>query len=193
MINKELLSTTLELIEQNYQHWRQAEWHCGTTHCFAGFVVMQLLELSVKDECPNHESLNTKLIAQEALGLEKYSASALFCATNTIKDLRHYVDLLINDQDTFDLNTLTVSEKVLIMSKDLAFAMLQELSIDQSVHVRTALTEAKQTPRQILETLAQSPNPTVASAAQLRLMQDQYCRPIIGSEPVPERQSVRVW
>lgn len=193
MINKKLLLTTLELIEQNFQHWRQAEWHCGTTHCFAGFVIMQRLGLSVKDACPNHKSINTELTAREALGLEKYSASALFFTTNTIEDLRHYVGLLANDQDTFDLNTLTVSEKVLIMSKDLSFATLQELSIDQSFYVRAALAEAKQTPRQILETLAQSSNATVASAAQLRLAQNQHCRLIVENKPVQEQQSVRAW
>lgn len=193
MINKELHLTTLELVEQNLQHWEQTDWHCGTTHCFAGFVVMQLLGLSVKDACPNHESINTKLIAREALGLERYSATTLFYTTNTIQDLRHYVELLVNDQDTFDLNTLSVAEKVLIMSKDLSFATLQELSIDKSIHVRTALAEAKQTPRQILKTLAQSPNDFIAYTAKLRLTQNQYCRLTIENEPVQEQQSVRAW
>lgn len=41
-INKELLRETLQTIKANPQHWNQANWHCGTSHCFAGIVECKL-------------------------------------------------------------------------------------------------------------------------------------------------------
>jgi len=37
-IDKKLLRETLQLIKDNPQHWDQSSWHCGSSHCFAGFV-----------------------------------------------------------------------------------------------------------------------------------------------------------
>ena len=47
MINKTLLKTTLQLIKDNPQYWDQQVWHCSTTHCFAGFVELQLMDLPI--------------------------------------------------------------------------------------------------------------------------------------------------
>jgi hypothetical protein len=32
-----ILVKALELIEANPAHWSQSTWHCGTSHCLAGF------------------------------------------------------------------------------------------------------------------------------------------------------------
>ena len=36
MVNKELLRQVLQIIKDNPEHWDQEQWHCDTTHCFAG-------------------------------------------------------------------------------------------------------------------------------------------------------------
>ena len=33
----EILDKALEMIEANPKHWDQKMWHCGTSHCLAGF------------------------------------------------------------------------------------------------------------------------------------------------------------
>ena len=36
--NVELAYQVLDIIKNNPEHWNQKYWHCGTSHCFAGFV-----------------------------------------------------------------------------------------------------------------------------------------------------------
>jgi hypothetical protein len=36
------LKQTLNDIKKNLDHWDQESWHCGTTHCFAGFADARL-------------------------------------------------------------------------------------------------------------------------------------------------------
>jgi hypothetical protein len=48
-LNKELLKSTLKLIKENPEHWNQEEWHCGTSHCFAGLVELQVKKLPSKN------------------------------------------------------------------------------------------------------------------------------------------------
>lgn len=37
-INKELLKEVLATVKANTDHWDQTVWHCGSSHCFAGFT-----------------------------------------------------------------------------------------------------------------------------------------------------------
>ena len=49
-VNKELLKNTLKLIEENPDHWQQSRWHCGTNHCFAGFVECHVRDADFRGE-----------------------------------------------------------------------------------------------------------------------------------------------
>ena len=121
MKNAELAYQVLDLIEANPQHWDQIEWHCGTSHCFAGFVECIVRDINFAQAFPEaidspelveifssldngdsyidevnkqdtwHNSRWTEEIAMCALGLTTQEASILFHASNTLENLKHYV------------------------------------------------------------------------------------------------------
>jgi hypothetical protein len=114
-LNKELLQRTLDTIKQNPSQWDQQLYHCGTSHCFAGFahLLHKGLPLSYIEPNPNLDSDGdhipqepwttpciqgdyTKDYAQKALGLSNNEAYNLFNASNTLKQLEIMVDVLIN-------------------------------------------------------------------------------------------------
>jgi hypothetical protein len=37
-VNKERFKQVLDQIQQHPETWKQDTWHCGTTHCFAGWA-----------------------------------------------------------------------------------------------------------------------------------------------------------
>ena len=59
-INKELLRETLQTIKDNPQHWNQRNWHCETSHCFAGFVECKLRGHNLGEEVPYGWTIETK-------------------------------------------------------------------------------------------------------------------------------------
>lgn len=98
-INKELLQLTLNMIKANPEHWDQGKWHCGTTHCFAGVAYLLNMDLPLTtDEYDLSEDviLDTKYIAIKILGITYYQANRLFTPDNTLEDLEHYVNVLLN-------------------------------------------------------------------------------------------------
>lgn len=110
MINKELLQLTLDTIKANPQHWAQTHWHCGTTHCFAGFAELLGMGLSLDTkigELQSNDSIywwegevwKTCTNAQEFLGLSDNQASALFDSNNTLGDLEDIVGVLMDTED----------------------------------------------------------------------------------------------
>jgi len=104
-INVELLKKTLEAIKANPDHWEQETWHCGTSHCFAGFAELLSLGLPIdSEECDLRDSpsvynevkwqWNTRDNAMKALGLNDSFDSYdkhLFSAFHTLEDLTKMV------------------------------------------------------------------------------------------------------
>ena len=99
-VNKKLLLATMQLIEDNPEHWNQKKWHCGTSHCFAGFVECHLDGIDFKTEHYTKigsERTNTRGIARDGLGLTITWAAMLFAYKNTLDDLRSLVKILTLD------------------------------------------------------------------------------------------------
>lgn len=101
-VNKELLLKTLETIKANPEHWNQEEWHCGTSHCFAGFTHLIDAGLPITTICPvwgvEYDDGGwdfTEEYAAKALGLDKDQADLLFYVDNKLEDLEVIVDNLI--------------------------------------------------------------------------------------------------
>ena len=96
-MNKVLLQLTLDTIKENPQHWDQTSWHCGTTHCFAGFAELILKNLSLDTYVDGYEingwEVNDYAIAK--LGLTDDQAVQLFNPTNTLEDLERMVGVLV--------------------------------------------------------------------------------------------------
>ena len=93
-VNKELLKRTLKLIEANPEHWSQEIWHCGTTHCFAGFVECQLDEVDFETCYYDEVITHTREKAKKALGLSDYWANMLFDENNSLGAIEYLVELL---------------------------------------------------------------------------------------------------
>lgn len=83
-IQADRLRAVLAHIEAHPETWCQQEWHCGTTHCFAGHAqIMAGCEPS---------DYTARRDARRWLGLTDLEASTLFRATNELEDLRYYVE-----------------------------------------------------------------------------------------------------
>ena len=96
-MNKELLQLTLDTIKANPQHWDQTSWHCGTTHCFAGFAELLSKNLSLDTYIDGYEINSWEVIdyALAKLGLTDDQAVQLFNPTNTLEDLERMVGVLV--------------------------------------------------------------------------------------------------
>jgi hypothetical protein len=114
MINTELLQLTLKTIKENPEHWDQTRWHCGTSHCFAGFA--ELIENNIPLDTPDSilvEEYNfgenfyssdekqfhwyTETSVRRRLGITPHDADVLFYYHNTLQELEEYVNVLIKD------------------------------------------------------------------------------------------------
>lgn len=118
-INIELLTKTLEAVKANPEHWNQEKWHCGTSHCFAGFVELIANDLpldSHSEELRNDERFHkvfdpayrflirwkTPDNSKRLLGLSEEESSTLFHACNTLSDLEHIVKSLVKKYSKFN-------------------------------------------------------------------------------------------
>ena len=96
-LNKELLVAVINQICQNPETHNQAEWHCRTQHCFAGWAQI----LSGKEACNNTASKD----AQEACGLTDEEADWLFAGTRTRPEMHSFVAEAINgNRDGYNRN-----------------------------------------------------------------------------------------
>lgn len=102
-VNVELLQKTLDAIKANPQHWNQQFWHCGTSHCFAGFAELLANNLSVEtsEEQVRALKLNGELrcstggYAEELLGISDEDSDVLFYGYNTLEQLERMVAHLV--------------------------------------------------------------------------------------------------
>ncbi len=98
MPNIELARKAIEAIERNPEALDQDFWHCGTTMCFAGFVAM----CAGAEWAPGYDTLlrvNGELIhvgdfAQDALGIDRDTATMLFYYCDNIDDLKDVIETL---------------------------------------------------------------------------------------------------
>ena len=113
--NVPLLRKTLEHIEAHPEQWNQEFWRCGTGMCFAGtacdldggewmadgsaHLARREGEQFQPDEwAPGREVIHARFRARTVLGLTRHQAAALFCADNTLPDLRRIVGELCGEQ-----------------------------------------------------------------------------------------------
>lgn len=109
-INKELLQKTLDTIKANPQHWKQDTWHCGTSHCFAGFaeLIGNNIPISISDkelrDIKLHTNLrwSTCLNAEELLGITDADSDILFYGYNTLEQLERMIAHLIEHSSLED-------------------------------------------------------------------------------------------
>lgn len=106
MANKERLYQVLDAIKANPNHWNQEDWHCGTSHCFAGFaqLIKHAIPISsdVKDAdytgsgeveylVGDKELTDPLYEAEKWLELNHYQSKELFSVGNTLEDLENLI------------------------------------------------------------------------------------------------------
>jgi hypothetical protein len=82
------LVTALDLIENNPSHWDQSNWHCGTSHCLAGFCdIVQnytVIDLNkIKFDVPTSD-----------FAIQNPKLNYLFKADNTLDYIRDEINYL---------------------------------------------------------------------------------------------------
>ena len=79
-MNKANYRRVLDQIEQHPDTWDQSQWHCGSTHCFAGWA--QLLS----GKTSNEET--TRRDARIYLDISIHEADYFFGAKRTLEELK---------------------------------------------------------------------------------------------------------
>lgn len=109
MPNTKLLKRTLNYIEAHPDEWDQKHWaswtQCGTAYCFAGWTVALAHPGASPDfsegASPDGETTGYVVVDGESVDIEEFAtelldlsgeqADALFCATNSLDELRRQV------------------------------------------------------------------------------------------------------
>lgn len=84
MKNIENCKLVLQKIKENPDQWNQGSWHCGTSHCFAGWAQI----LSGKEA--NNDTVRRD--ARIFLGLTRDDADYYFSPSRTLEDLETVVE-----------------------------------------------------------------------------------------------------
>jgi hypothetical protein len=88
---KELLIAVVDQITKHPETWDQTQWHCGTSHCVAGWA--QIMG-------GRKEDADTALDdARELIGLADFEANYLIYRERTIPEIVEFKDAFINDRD----------------------------------------------------------------------------------------------
>jgi hypothetical protein len=95
-MNKEHFADILNTIEANPSCWDQARWHCGSSHCFAGWA-------QLKSGKPAVVSF-VRRDAREWLDISKVDADWLFAVDRTIDDFKWFLTSEGFDCEGYDCN-----------------------------------------------------------------------------------------
>jgi hypothetical protein len=109
MANAIHLQATLDAVLAHPEHWRQDSWHCGTSHCFAGFAEMIRLAENPTEKCseacycqPDRDGLQRAALAnleatQKWLGLTDEEWSRVVHVGNSLEELKRKVCRLVQE------------------------------------------------------------------------------------------------
>ena len=89
----EILDKALEMIEANPKHWDQNMWHCGTSHCLAGFCDLVIKGIS-SEQVPtyNYSKVNSNFADNNQ------NLRYLFRANNDLDYIKKNIQHLKNTQ-----------------------------------------------------------------------------------------------
>lgn len=108
-MNREHYQQVLDQITAHPETWNQSLWHCGTTHCFAGWAQL-LAGLPVND-------MTVRRDARIFLDLSYHEANRLFAPDTSLDDFQSFLrnpegydragyDLAGYDRDGYDRDNL---------------------------------------------------------------------------------------
>lgn len=111
---KEIAYKALELITKNLDNYNQHTWHCGTSHCFMGFVEIIVIFLQDKNEI-NKFDRTLKLtsnysaiekVCTKALNINTEIFEIIACPDNLLSDIELYLKLIYDDLSSNTLEDL---------------------------------------------------------------------------------------
>ena len=94
MKNVKLAVEVINHILDNPETWDQRDWHCGTTHCFAGHVQIMGGRAKDDDTCPQDLTDLLQCSAEDAAWLTN--------SRRTLSELHEYVAAYVNGTPYFD-------------------------------------------------------------------------------------------
>lgn len=95
-MNKRNLAEVMNHILENPETWDQSQWHCGSSHCFAGWAQI----FSGEEEDSNTAPYD----AQKWLEINDDDSDWLFGAQRQLRELHAFVDGVVNHDSEFDLD-----------------------------------------------------------------------------------------
>jgi hypothetical protein len=96
------LDRTTALVEANPSHWDQGIWHCGTTHCWAGFGDILANQWEMDHEFGEKSWLVT--VDAEWYGLSSYAWNTITNMNNSLDNIKLFVAAAIKGQGDIDLS-----------------------------------------------------------------------------------------
>lgn len=77
--NVELAYQVLDIIKNNPEHWNQRDWHCDTSHCFAGFVdcIVRNINWKTSDAMCGFETVESVFNLIESMGVNPTTIKSL--------------------------------------------------------------------------------------------------------------------
>jgi len=97
MKNIENIQKVLNIIEKNPSSWNQSRWHCGTSHCFAGWA-----QIVARKPICDHPLIVIR-DARLFFGFTQKEADYYFAGGRTFKELQNAVNPWY-DEHGFDIN-----------------------------------------------------------------------------------------
>jgi hypothetical protein len=116
-LHKERLLKTLQLVKENPEHWNQETWHCGTSHCFAGFgdciARAEALNQDISFGLFSAVGTPSKLhyVDKEWYGLSQNSWSTIVNSSNTLSVLESFVTAVVKGSGDIDLSGVDLSNE----------------------------------------------------------------------------------
>jgi uncharacterized protein YjbI with pentapeptide repeats len=128
-IYKDRLLQTLDDVKAYPEHHNQRKWHCGTSHCFAGFADLRAFNranISMEDLLKTHfEYDQLNCIDHSYFGLTKSGWKTLIHASNSLEQLEFFVKNLIENDGSIVIKDCTIS----LVSTDLRSANLSHADL----------------------------------------------------------------
>lgn len=115
----ERLDLVMRTIEANPQHWQQCNWHCGTSHCFAGFAQCFAYDIPWAYEVTLDDSRTAMVIGKERHNVSRDAALWLGIQDQAVTDsyLEEYWDDDFEQPDTFSELLFDGSNSLLMLRR----------------------------------------------------------------------------
>jgi hypothetical protein len=134
--NQLLARQVMDFIEQNPQHHNQEQWHCGSSHCYAGFV--EVFANAADPTRPFKSEGSTQEFAIEQLQISQNLAEYWFSGNRSKSELADLTAAFCGEIDDHRSAYVRIA---IAERADLTPELTTKLAGDDSAYVRIAIAE----------------------------------------------------